>query len=88
MTNFDWHLLSKNEQKLYLMALPHVQQEEILYIAKVWPLNMERSLSVSSSFVRTFFLFCGTEIQVQSLFFFPQIFKSIYSYAMVLRRML
>lgn len=44
----DWHLLTKTELKAYQMFLHYVQQEKIIYILGIRPLNMATSLAVSS----------------------------------------
>lgn len=44
---FEWYLLPHRERKIYQLFLHHAQQEQVLYIAKIKPLNMETSLSVS-----------------------------------------
>ena len=44
---FQWYLLSVEQRKIYQLYLQHAQQERVLYIAKVKPLNMETFVSVS-----------------------------------------
>lgn len=48
VSSFEWYLLPKTERKAYQLLLLYAQKEKILYIASIWPLNMETSLVVSS----------------------------------------
>lgn len=87
ITNFDWHLLPEQQQKLYFIFLPRAQQDDVLYIAKVWPLDMDRFVTVRSHF---YYLHLRIVALILYIFYelYLQITKSIYSYAMILREML
>lgn len=44
---FEWYLLPLNQRRIYQFLLQHAQQEQVLHVAKIKPLNMEWSVSVS-----------------------------------------
>ena len=47
ISTFDWYLLPRTERKIYQLLLHHAQEEQVLYIAGIKPLNMETALAVS-----------------------------------------